>query len=139
MIITAQEYRDMGFEWENDSELESALKRAEYVILAMTDGRAAVALAAGGRAADCVKQAAAFQADRILRSEYPEGSSGSSSSSESGEERVSIGDFSYTRSQSGSQSGSQTDASVEPFDTGLSIIGLLRTAGCLFSGLEAAE
>ena len=135
MIITAEEFRNMGFDWDDDAELDSALKRAEYVILGLTDGRATAALAAGGKAEQYVKQAAAFQTMEILEKEYS-GGSGSSSESGSTEERVSIGDFSYTSSSSSSQSGSST---VTPFDTSLTIIHLLRTAGCLFSGTEAAE
>lgn len=131
MIITAEEFRNMGFDWDDDTELDSALKRAEYVILGLTDGRAESALAAGGKAEKYVKQAAAFQTKEILEKEF---SSGSGASSELGskEERVSIGDFSYTSSQSGS-------STITPFDTSLTIIHLLRTAGCLFSGTEAAQ
>lgn len=139
MIITAEEFQNMGFDWDDDSELDSALKRAEYVILGLTDGRAESALAAGGRAEKYVKQAAAFQTMEILKTEFS-GGSGSSSESGSTEERVSIGDFSYTSSQSSSQSGSQSGGStITPFDTSLTIIHLLRTAGCLFSGTEAVE
>lgn len=126
MLITAEEYRALGFDWDNEKELDMALKRADYVILALTDGRALSAVAASGSAQQYVKRAAAFQTQQILETEFAK------DSSSGGEERVSVGDFSYTKKQT-------EQTSVQPADTSLYIIGLLRTAGCLFSGMEAAE
>ncbi len=130
MFITSEEFRRMGFDWEDDSQLEKAISRAEFVILALSDGRASAAIAAGGTAAQYIKHAAALQTLQILQNEYSD--SGAVGSRQ--EERVSVGDFSYSSSVS-------TDGSVSQslLDTGATIVGLLRSAGCLFSGLEAAQ
>lgn len=130
MIITAEEFRSFGFDWDNDAELDKAIKRAEYVVLGLTDGRANKALAAGGTAARYVKQAAAMQTLEILNSTFGEGGSASGRH----EERVSVGDYSYSSSVS-----SETSGGAAALDTGLAIVGMLRAAGCLFSGTEAVE
>lgn len=121
MIITKEEYYDMGFTADNDSKLESALKRADFIINALTACKAPIALQAGGKAADCIKQAAAFQAGLILREE-----AGSSERKES----YSLGDFSYSHSES------TEDSSSEALETSDVIIRLLKASGCLFGGLE---
>lgn len=129
MILTKEEFNALGFEWSDDTELESCLERAGFVLTALTQGKAAAALAAGGEAARLVKQAAAFQTLELLRREYGTGSGGENS------EKYTVGDFSYsvTKSTESSTTG------VEPYDSSLAVIGLLRAAGCLFSGVEAIE
>lgn len=132
MIITKAEFNEMGFSWESDEQLESCIKRTDYIITALTQGRAAAALAAGGNASAYVKQAAAFQTNELLQKEYGSESSGSESGSE---ERYTLGDFSY----SSSQENNTSSIAIEPYDTTLTVVGLLRAAGCLYGGLEAAE
>lgn len=123
MIITKEEFFDMGFEWDDEKQLESCIERAGFVLTALTQGKAAAALAAGGNASCLVKQAAAFQTMELLRREYDESLSEST-------EKCTVGDFSYSVS-CGTRSA--------PVDTDLTVIALLRAAGCLFGGLEAAE
>lgn len=132
MILTKDEFNAMGFEWSDDKELASCLERAEFVLTALTQGKAAAALAAGGEAARLVKQAAAFQTLELLRREY---GAESGKSGEGSSEKYTVGDFSYSVTKS-TESGSAT---VEPYDTSLAVVGLLRAAGCLFSGVEAIE
>ena len=127
MIITADEYRAMGFTAEDEDALARCIERAGFVLDALTDCKASAAAEKGGRCAELVKRAAAFQTASILRAEIAQGSSGSR------EERVSLGDYSYT-----SISGSDT-VSAEAVDTDLTVVRLLRAAGCLFGGLEARE
>ena len=117
MIITAEEFRSFGFDWSDDAELEKAIKRAEYVVLGLTDGKANKALAAGGTAARYVKQAAAMQTLDILTNYYGE----SGSSSDKHEERVSVGADSYSSSVS-----SESTRGSGPLDAGLALIGMLR-------------
>lgn len=128
MIITKEEYGDMGFQWDNDKELESCLARAEYVISALTQGRYSAALAAGGAASNYVKQAAAFQTSELLEREY------ASENETGGEERYTLGDFSYTSSHN-----ADSGVSSEPFDSTLIVVSLLRAAGCLYGAMEVAE
>lgn len=132
MILTKDEFNAMGFEWSDDKELSSCLERAEFVLTALTQGKAAAALAAGGEAARLVKQAAAFQTLELLRREY---GTESGKSGEGSSEKYTVGDFSYSVTKN-TESGSAT---VEPYDTSLAVVGLLRAAGCLFSGVEAIE
>lgn len=126
MILTAEEFRAMGFSWDNEAELDCALKRAETVISALTDGKSEAAIAAGGRAALLVKQAAAFQTFDILKAE-----SAANCGSEKHEQRVAIGDYSYSSSDS---SGSEEKKAG--FDGAITIIRLLSAAGCLYGGAE---
>ena len=79
-----------------------------------------------------VKQAAAFQTQELLRREY---GTESGKSGEGSSEKYTVGDFSYSVTKS-TESGS---TAVEPYDTSLAVVGLLRAAGCLFSGVEAIE
>lgn len=117
MIITIDEYREMGFTDAEDSVLDSCLKRAEYTLAGLTEGRVFAALEAGGKAAEYVKQAAGFQTSKLVNEEL------------NGEaaEKVSIGDFSYSVSP-------YYDS--RPFDMSMQAIGLLKAAGCLFGGRE---
>ena len=128
MIITAEEYRAMGFTADDEEVLESCLKRAEFVLEALTGGKAAATAEKDGKCAELVKQAAGFQTSAMVRTESER------SASHSSEERVSLGDFSYTSSDSDSEA-----VSAEAVDTDLTVIRLLRTAGCLFGGLEVRE
>lgn len=128
MIITADEYRDMGFTASDSAELERCLKRAEYTIAGLTEGRYQAALAAGGQAAEYVKQAAAFQTRKLVKQEEQ------LSSAHSNSEKVAIGDYSYTASSESSTSSAESDDSV--YDMSMQTVRLLRAAGCLFGGRE---
>ncbi len=128
MIITADEYRDMGFEASDGAELERCLQRAEYTIAGLTEGRYEAALAAGGRAAEYVKQAAAFQTRKLVQQEEQIAAASGSS------EKVTIGDYSYSSSSESSTALAASDDSV--FDMSMQTIRLLRAAGCLFGGRE---
>lgn len=123
MIITVDEYRDMGFAAEDDVLLEQCLQRAEYTIGGLTEGRYQAALAAGGQAAEYVKQAAAFQTCKMLREQ--------SAASASRTERVTVGDYSYQTSEESAATAEDT-----AFDMNMQAVRLLRAAGCLFSGRE---
>ncbi len=127
MIITAEEYRAMGFTAEDDEVLENCLKRADFVLDSLTAGKASAVAEKGGKPAQYVKQAAAFQTSSMVRAEEL------ISTGNKSEERVSLGDYSYT-----SVNSSEEDV-IEPVDTNVTVIRLLRAAGCLFGGLEARE
>ncbi len=127
MIITAEEYRAMGFTAEDDEVLENCLKRADFVLDSLTAGKASAMAEKGGKPAQYVKQAAAFQTSSMVRAEEL------ISTGNKSEERVSLGDYSYT-----SVNSSEEDV-IEPVDTNVTVIRLLRAAGCLFGGLEARE
>ena len=128
MILTAEEYRAMGFAADDDKVLDSCLARAEFVLDSLTDGKASAAAQKGGKPAEFVKRAAAFQTGAMVRAEsYATGGKKS-------EERVSLGDYSYT-----SVSSDEESEFISPVNTDLTVIRLLRAAGCLFSGVEAIE
>ena len=127
MIITADEYRSMGFSAADDETLEQCLLRAEYTIAGLTEGRYEDALAAGGKAAEYVKQAAGFQTCKLVK-ECEIYSSGSVS------EKVSVGDYSYSTTSENSQTS--PDANDTVFDMSMQTVRLLRAAGCLFGGRE---
>lgn len=127
MIITAEEYRAMGFTAEDDEVLENCLKRADFVLDSLTAGKASAMAEKGGKPAQYVKQAAAFQTSSMVRAEEL------ISTGNKSEERVSLGDYSYT-----SVNSSEEDV-IEPVDTNVTVIRLLRAVGCLFGGLEARE
>lgn len=127
MILSPEEYRGMGFSWDNEEQLRNALKRADILLSALTNGKSEKAVEIGGRAEVLVKQAAAFQTYELLRAEYPETRGGST------EQRVSIGDFSYSMSESSSA------ANNGGFSCGQTIIALLNEAGCLYRGEEVNE
>lgn len=155
MIITKEDFFEMGFAAEEkDTELlERCIKRAEFVLNGLTGGRACAISIMGGAAADYVKQAAAFQTNAILREELAiaankaeaSRSEGESSSAKS-EERVSIGDFSYSSGESESRSQRSSERSsdeygdhIKPLDSDKTVARLLRAAGCFYSGTEVFE
>lgn len=127
MIITKEEFFEMGFTADDDALLERCIKRAEFVLNGLTGNRASVAALGGGAAADLVKQAAAFQTDSLLKEERAANTIGAGKNTE----RVAIGDFSYT--------SSNTNEAVQPLDRDKTVIKLLRAAGCLYCGTEVLE
>lgn len=143
MIITVEEFKEMGFSSDDDSLAEDCIKRAEYVLNGLSGGRAIFVSQTGGSAADYVKQACAFQANAIMREENALRGQNSESEHEaqSNIEKVSIGDFSYSYSTSGSgsSSGQNKSTNAETLDTNFTVIRLLRAAGCLYSGMEVCE
>ncbi len=124
MIITADEYRNMGFECSDEPLLESCLLRAEYTLSGLCEGRHLAALAAGGMAAECVKQAAAFQTAKLVKQEQ-QISVGST-------ERVAVGDFSYSV---GTENAAASDDDTV-YDLSMQTVRLLRAAGCMYGGRE---
>ena len=130
MLITAEEYSSMGFPTVSGGNLESCIMRSDYIIGALTEGRAAKAVAAGGQPAQFVKQAAGFQTYMLLKEmETIE------KSQKSGSEKVTLGDYSYI-----SQTSESSDVQTSDSDTaGINVIRLLRAAGCLFAGVEVSE
>lgn len=151
MIITKEEFFEMGFTADDTALLERCIKRAEFVLNGLTGNRASVSALGDGAAADLVKQAAAFQTNAILREELalakektviPEQSE---SSSDKTEERVSIGDFSYSTGTSESRSTKNSSTIVDnagkyvPLDHDRTVVRLLRAAGCLYCGTEVLE
>jgi len=145
MIITKEDFFEMGFTAEDKDAalLESCIKRAEFVLNGLTGNRASVIALGEGAAADLVKQAAAFQADSLMREELwlaaKNAAANSGSSSSKTEERVSIGDFSYSEGTSESRSPNTSDYSVQPISRDKTVLRLLRAAGCLYSGTEVLE
>ncbi len=119
MIITAEEYRSMGFSCDDNDLLDSCLKRAEYTLCAITEGRLREALAAGGAAEEYVKQAAAYQTDKLVKQEQRISAARSS--------RVTVGDYSYTEESE----TSETQADEAAFGMSLHTIHALQAAGCL--------
>lgn len=115
MIITTQEFKELGFECDeaNESRLEGCIKRAEYVLNAISRGTLRSAMAQSENNTFLIKQALAFEADALLKAE---------SSDEP--ERVSLGDLSYTE---GSGSGPQNAVDVPG-----TVKKLLCAAGCFF-------
>lgn len=95
MLITTSEYSSMGFPAVSGGDVESCIKRSDYIISALTEGRAEKSVEAGGKPAELVKQAAGFQTYILLRENerYEK-------SSHSGSEKVSIGDYSYSTQSS---------------------------------------
>ena len=145
MIITANEYKEMGFDATDDALLEKCIKRAEFVLHGITGGRASAIALGTTPAADYVKQACAFQTCAIYREEtaiLAESSEQSGSSSKT-DERVTIGDFTYsTGTSSSSSSGSSSkssSAASEPLDINQTVARLLRAAGCFYGAAEVKE
>lgn len=127
MIITVDEFKEMGFVSTDDELTSSCIKRAEFVLNGLSGGKAIPTALAGGAAADYIKQACAFQANAIMRKE-------NALRMQNGElktEKVTIGDFSY---QSTAESESE-----EALETNFTVIRLLRAAGCLYTGTEVCE
>lgn len=141
MIITVEEFKEMGFASDDDNLTEACIKRAEFVLNGLSGGRAIFVSQTGGAAADYVKQACAFQANAIMREENAlrEQNSESEQKTQSNIEKVSIGDFSYSCSTSSSGSSQNKSTNVETLDTNFTVIRLLRAAGCLYSGMEVCE
>ena len=150
MIITKEEFFEMGFTADDNALLERCIKRAEFVLNGLTGNRASVVALGNGSAADLVKQAAAFQTDSLFKEETAiaakkaAASGQSESSSNKSEERVSIGDFSYSTGMSESRSAASSSKSTDnieyvPLDRDKTVIRLLRAAGCLYSGTEVLE
>lgn len=125
MIITKEEFKELGFECAEADEdrLENCIKRAECVLNALSRGTLSSAMAQCESNAYLIKQAAAFEADALLKSDLKSEISG-------GVERVSLGDLSYSE---GSGGGSQGVVDVP--DT---VRRLLCTAGCFF-GMGSVE
>lgn len=92
MIISKEDFKELGFICETRDEelLESCIKRAEHILNALCGGVLASAMAQGKGNASLVKQAVAFEAAALLKTE-----TGSESVS-----RVSLGNLSYTESSS---------------------------------------
>lgn len=130
MLITAEEYKSMGFPEADSDDLSGCLLRADYIIGALTEGRAAEAVRSGGKPCELVKQAAGFQTYVLLR-EMEE----VSRSSQSGSEKVSIGDYSYSTQRSESAEVYTADCD----SSSMNVIRLLRASGCMFVGVEVLE
>lgn len=146
MIITANEYREMGFDATDNELLEKCIKRAEFVLNGITGGRATLVALGTTPAADFVKQAAAFQASAIYREETALSAelSEQSGSSSKTDERVTIGDFTYSTgtsssSSSGSASKGSSGTDFEPLDINQTVARLLRAAGCFYGAAEVKE
>lgn len=118
MIITKEEFKEMGFSCPAETEtlLEDCIKRAEYILNSVCGGTLYSAAAQSAGNSSLVKQAAAFQTDALLK----DAQSADVTS-------VSLGDLSYTQND--------TKSSVNVPDT---VTRLLRAAGC-FYGSAAAE
>lgn len=153
MIITKEDFFEMGFtaDQKDIGVLENCIKRAEFVLDGLTNGRAGIVAQGEGAAADFVKQAAAFQTNAILKEELAlaakkaVSTDQAESSSDKTEERVSIGDFSYSNGTSESRSTKNVSRSANdaedyvPLDHGKTVVKLLRAAGCLYGGTEVRE
>lgn len=134
MLITAEEYKNMGFPEISAQDLSGCIMRSDYIISALTEGRAEKAVQSGGKPAELVKQAAGFQTYQLLREMKMVQDS---SDSRSGSEKVSVGDYSYSTQTSESSTTQQFTADCD--EAGLNVIRLLRAAGCLFAGVEVRE
>ena len=124
MIIIIEEFKELGFnvDAQNEALLEGCIKRAEYILNALCGGVLASAMAQSKTNASLIKQAAAFQADALLKAEI----SGNSLKS------VSLGDMSYTESSSNSANST--------VDISRTVERLLRAAGCFpYTAAEVVE
>ena len=112
MIISKEEFKELGFTCDahNEELLESCLKRAEYILNGLCGSVLASAMAQSKSNEALIKQAAAFEADTLLRSE----------TGTNGMARVSLGDLSYTESSSSNGTA----------DVSQTVKKLLRAAGC---------
>lgn len=115
MIITIEEFRELGFECAeaDEDKLENCIKRAEAALYALSRGTLNSAMAQCESNAFMIKQAAAFEADALLKSELSVSM-----------ERVSLGDFSYSDN---SQSASSGTINVPE-----TVRKLLCAAGCFY-------
>ncbi len=121
MLITVDEYFDMGFNAPSEEAAEKAIKRAGFIISSLTDGRAEEALAENGEAADHIRHALGFQAELLVNEAQLMAATS---------ESVTLGDFSYR--QSASESGGERINKSRRAE----IIDLLRAAGVLFKGVD---
>lgn len=121
MLIDKEEYRELGFECSEDEEelLESCLKRAEYMLNALCGNALNSAMAANESSRALIKQAAAFQAEALLKAARLGVSAAGTTT------RVSLGDLSYTENGSDSSEASA-------FDVTDTVKRLLRAAGCFW-------
>lgn len=112
MIITKNEFKEMGFDCTADTEtlVEGCIKRAEYILNAVCGGTLNSAAAQSKSNLLLIKQAAAFQTDALLK----DAQSGDIS-------RVTLGDLSYSQSD--------TKSSVNVPET---VKRLLKAAGCFY-------
>lgn len=117
MIIDKDEFRELGFECSEEDEelLEGCLKRAEYMLNALCGNALNSAMAANESSSALIKQAAAFQAEALLKAARLGVSAETTT-------RVSLGDLSYTENSS--------EASA--FDVTDTVKRLLRAAGCFW-------
>ena len=147
MIITVDEFYEMGFSVDAKYKrlLEDCIKRAGFVLDSLTGGRAKVIALSNSPAAEFVKQAAAFQTNDILKEEIAlaksESESNADSKSSKSDERVTLGDFTYstgssTSSSTKSSSSSSENSAASRLDTEKTVIRLLRAAGALYGGAE---
>lgn len=115
MIITVEEFKELGFECAEADEdrLENCIKRAEAALNALSRGTLNSAMAQCESNAVLIKQAAAFEADALLKSELSGGT-----------ERVSLGDFSYSEDSQGGSNGI--------IDVPGTVRKLLCAAGCFY-------
>lgn len=134
MLITAEEYTNMGFPDISAQDLPGCIMRSDYIISALTEGRAEKAVQNGGKPAELVKQAAGFQTYQLLREMKMVQDN---SDSRSGSEKVSVGDYSYSTQTSESSTTQLFTSDCD--EAGLNVIRLLRAAGCLFAGVEVRE
>ena len=125
MIISKNEFKELGFvcDTQNEKLLEGCIKRAEYILNALCGGTLASAMAQSKSNAELIKQAAAFEADALLKAESSPTTEPSSNTT-----RVALGDLSYTES-----SGYTESAKTSTVDVPRTVERLLRAAGC-FSG-----
>lgn len=130
MLITTEEYTGMGFPEVSGGNLESCIMRSDYIIGALTEGRAAKAVESGGQPAQLVKQAAGFQTYMLMKEAESIEKSG-----KSGTEKVTLGDYSYSSQISENSEVNTTDCE----ETGVNVIRLLKAAGCMYAGVEVLE
>lgn len=135
MIIDIDEFRELGFDCSKEDEalLNGCLKRAEYMLNALCGNALYSAMTENAGSNALIKQAAAFQADALLKEARRETSTASAQSTVT---RVSLGDLSYTEDIS---VGSSTTAAA--FDITDTVKRLLRAAGCFWgsAGVEVIE
>ena len=136
MIISKEDFKELGFTYDaqNEELLESCIKRAEHILNAMCGGALASAMAQSRGNASLIRQAAAFEADALLKAEL---SAQRTEFGESSMTRVSIGDLSYTESGFNGSSGSSQSS---PFDVSQTVRKLLCAAGCYpYTAAEVVE
>lgn len=137
MLITAEEYSGMGFPPVSGGDLESCIMRSDYIIGALTEGRAEKTAAAGGQPARFVKQAAGFQTYMLMKE--TEKIEKGEKSEKTGTEKITLGDYSYSSQTSENSESGTVSAAADLDDIGVNVIRLLRAAGCLYAGVEVIE